>query len=85
MEIAHATHRATARRRGRVNLELLSAVVFGGMIGVAVGWWRCLVYCRKLRHFGIDLDRWAQYDPAVEQARRNAEGPVPRAVTGPRV
>lgn len=56
-----------------MNLEILSALAFGMAMGVGLGWWRCMVYARKLRHFAINLDEWAHYDPAVRQSREGSE------------
>jgi hypothetical protein len=53
-----------------MNFEVASALGIGLVVGVAFGWWRCFVYCRKLRHFGIDLDDWSHYDATVEQAKQ---------------
>lgn len=53
-----------------MNQELLIALAFGFMVGAALGWWRCMVYCRKLHHFGVNLDAWAHYDAVVRQGQR---------------
>lgn len=60
-----------------MNLELVSALAFGLLVGMGLGWWRCMVYCRKLRHFAIDLDDWSHYDPAVRQAHGVRESSRP--------
>lgn len=52
---------------GQDGFELLAA---GVMAGGGIAWWRCMVYARKLRHFGIDLDAWSHYNEREAQAKK---------------
>lgn len=49
------------------DIVLALVLVFG--CGIGVGWWRGMVYARKLIHFTVDLDEWADYEEATRQAR----------------
>ena len=51
-----------------MNLELLSAFAVGLVAGMSFGWWRAMVFARKLRHFSVNLDHWAHYDEHTRQA-----------------
>ena len=59
------------------NADVVLTVMAGFAAGVGVGWWRCMVYARKLRHFDVNLDAWAHYDEHTKQAYR----PRPKSVT----
>lgn len=52
---------------GQSAMEL---AMFTFALGAAFAWWRGMVFARKLRHFGIDLDAWAHYD---ERERQRSE------------
>lgn len=48
----------------------MELAMFTFALGAAFAWWRGMVFARKLRHFGIDLDAWAHYD---ERERQRSE------------
>ena len=57
--------------------DVLLTVIVSCGCGIGVGWWRCMVYARRLIHFHVSLDEWADYDEHTTQApgaRRREQG-----------